>query len=402
MAKIVLVWEMGADLGHVTRLDALARHLSERGHIVTAIFCDTTGVQQLYPPLTTPPYQIVQGPTWPARHQKLSRPPASLAEVLLSVGFYRAQVIVEKLVHWRTLFANLQADIILYDYAPTALLATRQYPCKRVNLSDPFSKPPACFPLPRFDQTAKVSEQNLATSEQRLVATTNQALREVGLKEIAYAHELFSADKTFLLSIRELDPFAHLRKSDEDYTGQFEIPSSAKRPITWSTGSAKKVFAYLKPSYPQLNNFLKALTRADVQGRFFIPNATSDSLQICRDSNIEIATTPYDLSNLSQCDLTICHSGHSTLLGGILRGVPSLLIPLQQEQMSVARKAVSSGFALILGHGIAEEKDILMPLNQLLVGTGFRRAAQDCAMRYQNHFAKSTLETVVEYVESCR
>lgn len=400
MAKVVLVWEMGADLGHVTRLDALARHLGERGHAVTAIFCDTTGIQRLYPPSTKPSYQILQGPSWPTRHQKLSRPPASLAEVLLSVGFYRPEVIVEKFVHWQALFAHLQADIIFYDYAPTALLATRRYPCRRINLSDPFAKPPACFPLPRFDQVANVSEQNLAVSEQRLVTATNQALKQVGLDEIAYAHELFAADKTFLLSIPELDPFAHLREGD-DYIGQFETPASAGLQLQWSGTKSKKVFAYLKPSYPQLNNFLRILTRTDIQGQFFIPNAQQETLAICLDSKIKIASEPYDLSNLDQCDITICHGGHSTLLRSILNGVPALLIPLQQEQLSVAQKAVNSGIALMLGNGISEESAILSTINHLLYDDSLHRTAQACAVRYRNHFAKSTLETVAEYVESC-
>lgn len=401
MAKVALVWEMGADLGHVTRLDALARHLVLRGHTVIAIFSDTTEIPRIYPPPSRPPYQILQGPSWPTRHQKLSRPPASLAEVLLSVGFYRPEVLIEKLTHWQTLFANLQVDIIFFDYAPTALLATRQFPGKRVNLCDPFSKPPECFPLPRFDSNAKVSEQNLAISEQRLVTATNQALREVGLNGITYAYELFSADKTFLLSIPQLDPFANLRKADEHYLGEFEISNAAKQPITWNNAhSAKKVFGYLKTSYPNLQNLLAALIRTDIQGRFFIPNAQMDIVGICRGTNIEITTTPYDLANLEECDLTICHGGHSTLLRSILSGVPTLLIPLQQEQLSVTQKAATSGVALMLGNGISAEQDILSPLNQLLYEDRFRRAARACAAHHQNQPAKSALDTVSEYVES--
>lgn len=400
MAKVVLVWEMGADLGHVTRLDTLARHLCERGHTVTAIFSDATAIQRISTAATTHFYPILQGPSWPMRRQKLSRPPASLAEVLLSAGFYRSNVIAEKLLHWKALFSKMQADIILYDYAPTALLATRKFTGRRINLSDPFSMPPESVPLPRFDQNAKVSEQNLIISEQRLVAATNEALREVGLDEIAHAYELFKGDKSFLLSIPELDPFSHLRNSD-DYIGLLEAPNFEKRKLLWnSRDKAKKVFGYLKPSYPQLNRFLKALGGAHIQGRFFIPDARQDTLDICRESNIEISDTPYDLSNLSECDLAICHAGHSTLLGNVLNGVPTLLIPLQQEQLSVTQKAISGGFALGLGHDIAEERHIISALDQLLHNDSFRRKAQSCAEYYRKRFSKSTLQTIVEYVES--
>ena len=210
-----------------------------------------------------------------------------------------------------------------------------------------------------------------------------------------------SAVAPVLVAVPDLDPFANLRKADENYLGEFEISNSAKQPITWNNAhSAKKVFGYLKTSYPNLKSLLAALIRTDIQGRFFIPNAQMDIIGICRGTNIEITTTPYDLANLEECDLTICHGGHSTLLRSILSGVPTLLIPLQQEQLSVTQKAVTSGVALMLGHGISAEQGILSPLSQLLYEDSFRRAARECATRHQNQPAKSALNNVAEYVES--
>jgi UDP:flavonoid glycosyltransferase YjiC (YdhE family) len=398
MAKVVLVWEMGADLGHITRLDALARHLCSRGHVVTAIFSDLREIQRIYSH-HNPPYQVLQGPSWTDRRLKLTRPPASLTEVLLSVGFYKSEIVAEKLLQWKTLFADLQADIILFDYAPTAQLAARQYSWHKVNLGDPFSTPPIRSPLPLFDFNAKISDANLMISDQRLVDVINQALRKVELDEIQYAHELFSADKTFLLSIPEIDPFAHWRTS-EHYVGLLKTQNNGDVNLNWRDAPGKKVFGYLKPAYPHLKQFLQAVSKLDLQGRFFIPNAPQDLLDQYQQSNIEIVTTPYDISSLEQCDLVVCHGGHSTVLHSVLNGVPVLLIPLQQEQLSVTQKAVTCGLGLWLGHGVSDVEQIRATIQATVTDSSLRLATENCASRSRQCLTSPAMEVITDYVES--
>lgn len=400
MAKVVLVWEMGTDLGHVTRLDALARHLCERGHSVTAIFSDLREIQRIYPHPHLPPYRVLQGPSWMDRRLKLTRPPASLTEVLLSVGFYKSEIVTEKLQQWKALFASLQVDAILFDYAPAAQLAARQYAWHKINLGDPFSTPPVRSPLPLFDLNAKVSDANLMISDQRLVDVVNQALREVELAEIRYAYELSSAHKTFLLSIPELDPFAHLRTS-EQYIGLLKTPSIGGLNLNWNNTPTKKVFGYLKPIYPHLKQFLQAISNLGIQGRFFIPHAPQELIDQYRQSNIEIVTRPYDISSgLEQCDLVVCHGGHSTLLHSVLNGIPALLIPLQQEQLSVTQKAMTCGLAMWLGHGVSDEEQIRATIQIAMTDPRLQLATENCARRCQPYFTSPAMETIADYVES--
>lgn len=404
MAEIVLVWEMGADMGHVTRLDALAKRLIQRSHKVTCILCDLTGLQQLYHQGQTAPYQIVQGPSWPNLYAKLSRPPANLAEVLLSVGFHKPQVIAEKLAQWRSIFAQLNPDLIIYDYAPTALLASRDLTCKKIGLDDPFSKPPARAPLPAYDVAAKISTANLLVSETRLINTINPVLTEFQLRPIEHVYDLFATDESLLLSIKELDPFAHLR-ADAHYLGPIATNEVLGRPLEWDAHStAKKVFAYLKPSYPKLSEFLTCITQLDIQGRIFIPGAQvaiqTQTLQQTQTSPIQFSDQPYDLSQLQQCDLVICHAGHSTLVQAALCGVPALVIPLQQEQLSSAQKSIASGLALGLGHGVTDPAVINAAIKTLLDDNNFKIRAQQCAEHYQKIFTRPALEIIVHTVES--
>lgn len=398
MAKVVLVWEMGTDLGHISRLDALAQHLGRRGHQVTCIFSDLSEISRLHAHLKAPPYRILEGPKWQERKQKLSRPPASLTEVLLAVGFYKPQTIIEKITQWRRLFADLEADVIVYDYAPTALLATRDLSCLKLNLGDPFSLPPARSPLPIFAHEVKISEANLLVSERRLVDTTNESLRTFSLSEIQFVHEIFSADKNFLLSIPELDPFSFIR-STEHYIGPFHVQQSGSRHLNWENNTRKRIFGYLKPLYPQLREMLSAVSSLDIQGRFFIPGAPQDLLSTYRNSNIEIVTTPYDLTELNQCDLVICHAGHSTLTQSVLNGVPSLLIPLQQEQMCITQKAIFSRLAAGMSYQLAESESLRTILKNLLNDMNLRYRVETCAEHYRQHFTESVLDTLTEHIE---
>lgn len=407
MAEVVLVWEMGADMGHLTRLDTLAKRLVERGHGVTCIFCDLTGLQRLYPPQQTPPYHLLQGPSWPNQYAKLSRPPANLAEVLLAVGFHKPQVIAAKLAQWRAIFAHLKPGLIIYDYAPTALLATRDLACPKIGLDDPFSKPPARVPLPAYDRDANLSDANLTLSETKLINTLNPVLAEFQLQPIAQVYDLFATDESLLLSIPELDPFAHLREC-ANYLGPITAPNNTdKQPLDWDPhSSAKKVFAYLKPSYPKLKEFLACITQLDIQGRFFIPGAGAaiqrETIQpLKHNSPIQISEQPYDLAkNLHQCDLVICHGGHSTLVQTALCGVPALVIPLQQEQLSSAQKSVASGLALGLGHGVSDPVTIQAAAKTLLDDADFRQRTVQCAQHYQKVFTRPALDIIVETVES--
>jgi UDP-N-acetylglucosamine:LPS N-acetylglucosamine transferase len=403
MSKIVIVWEMGADLGHVTRLDAVAKCLAKRGHSVTCVFRDLDEIQRSYGSIQAPPYKVLQGPRWPIRYSKLSRPPANLVEVLLSIGYHKQELLVTRIAEWRSIFANLDPDLAIFDYAPTALLATRDKSCNKISLDDPFSKAPDIFPLPSFDPDAKVSTANLTISETKFLQIVNQAISKFELSPITQASDIFATHKSFLLSIPELDPFAHLRNSSI-YLGPIDNNSNkSKKALNWDEKSrTPKVFAYLKPDYASLNIFLAAISQLNIQGRFFIPGADQEILSRYRNTKIEISTSPYDLSkDMELCDLVVCHGGQSTLTKSVLNGIPALVIPLQQEQLSTTHACVANGLGLGLGHGVVDIDKIRAVIHTLLSNADFQDNAKRCAAHYQTRFTQPALEVVVKHVDSC-
>lgn len=397
MAKIVLAWELGADLGHISRLDALAKRLQQKGHSVTLALSSASELQRLYPENSSPLYKVVSAPQWPDKPLKLSREPANLSEILLALGYYKHDALMQRVQRWQQVFSSLTPNLIVFDYAPTALLAARDIHCPKISVDDPFTRPPDLSPLPSYDQS--ISAQNLLLSDNKLIEVVNKVLDALGLEKIQHVYDIFRTSKTFLLSIPELDSFSAWRNADQ-YIGPIKTSTACARKLNWTLATpTKKIFAYLKPSYPAIREFLTTLAQSDLEIKIFLPGASAEILDLCADCGLDIATTPFDLSDLNQADLAICHGGHATSLQAILQGVPLLIIPLQQEQLVTARKCIASGFALGLGARVTDRDKMTGLLQRLLNESELRANARACAAKYQRQLGEPALNIIAHYVE---
>ncbi len=145
---------------------------------------------------------------------------------------------------------------------------------------------------------------------------------------------------------------------------------------------------------------MAAASSLDIQGRFFIPGAPQSLVDTYQNSNIEVMTTPYDLTDLNQSDLVICHAGHSTLAQSILNGIPSVLIPLQQEQMCITQKAIFSRISEGISHQLSDVESLRGILINTLNDMSLRHRVKNCAEHYRQRFTKSVLDTLTEQIEN--
>ena len=83
MSRILLVWELGGNLGHITPLLALAKALRGRGHDVSFAL-DTRLASDV---LTREAFAFVQAPMVRSTAPDLPREPASYPEILFHYGF---------------------------------------------------------------------------------------------------------------------------------------------------------------------------------------------------------------------------------------------------------------------------------------------------------------------------
>ena len=90
MAHFYLCWELGAGLGHAARLKSIALPLRARGHRVSFVLRDLVQPRRL---LQVCGSDMLQAPVWLHRTAGLPQVQASLAEILLAVGYLDADAL---------------------------------------------------------------------------------------------------------------------------------------------------------------------------------------------------------------------------------------------------------------------------------------------------------------------
>ena len=83
MAKVLLAWELGANLGHLGPLSILGRELAARGHEPVFAVRDLRHADQL---VGRHGFRYLQAPLWQQPADSNS-PPVSYSEILQRVGF---------------------------------------------------------------------------------------------------------------------------------------------------------------------------------------------------------------------------------------------------------------------------------------------------------------------------
>src|SRR6185436_7968476 len=118
---MLLAWELGGDYGHLMRFLTISRELVRRGHEPVLALRELTFVDTV---LGDEPYAVFKTPIWAARVTGLPAP-ISFAETLMRLGFMHPSALAGLCRGWRALVDAITPRLILFDYAPTALLATR-------------------------------------------------------------------------------------------------------------------------------------------------------------------------------------------------------------------------------------------------------------------------------------
>ena len=373
MPTVLYAWEMGTGLGHVMQFAQLARGLLKNGHRVVAIVKELKTARAafasevcLLPAPPTPP------------HPTIKRITESFAYLLGDYGFRDDETLGALTCAWRNLFEIVKPDLIIFDHSPTALLAARGLPARRVLIGMGYIVPPDRYPLPHVRPTSEVTEDELARGEDQILCRVNRLLKSWALPTLGRLGQLFSdVQQTYLMTFPELDPYARFRPPDARFWGAVVARGGASP--HWPPGSGRKVYAYLRnfPALPELLDFLKGsglptLIYGDVdpltRDRF-----TSPTLRFAGER-----LDPVRVAH--ECDVQIMTSGHGSVATVLLAGKPSLQLPLYQEQGLNARAVCKLGAGL--DASIEDGKRVIQKLEQLLGSEQYAQGARRFAQRY--------------------
>ena len=172
MSRVLCAWEFGGDLGHIHRLMPIARELRAMGHEVSFALRDDL---HLDAPISEG-FEAFVAP----RLRAPARPnpwPLSFAEVLLNIGFDDRAALAGAVRAWRSLYELLHPDIVVAEYAPTALLAARALDLPRVTVGAGFSVPVLGDPLPALRGWEPAQDGALRTLDDRVVSSVIAAAK---------------------------------------------------------------------------------------------------------------------------------------------------------------------------------------------------------------------------------
>jgi UDP-N-acetylglucosamine:LPS N-acetylglucosamine transferase len=378
VGRILLVWQLGGNFGHILPLLGLAKELRSRGYRVAFALENTRSAAGV---LAGHKFPFVQAPVLRSAAPNLPREPASYPEMLFHFGFADPGALASALRAWREIYRKVAPQLIVFDHAPTALLAARDIGIPRVVFGTGFASPPRLTPMPSIRPWQDILLERLGASEQRALDTANSALRAINAPPLRFFHELFDAEENILATLPELDHYG--ARPNVRYWGPMFNHAQGLKPH-WPDGKRRKAFVYIRPNSLAFRPLARALqiTATEIRTLWFAPGLTADACAKLETPSLRFVAEPVDIQPAARsADMAILHGGHGTTAAALLAGVPLLLLPEHIEQMLLGRHVAA------LGAGVALNSEslgcnLMSTVEQLILDARFRTHARTFATKY--------------------
>lgn len=393
MSNILLAWEFGENWGHLSRDLPVVRHLRTAGHQVLCAVHDTRIAAEILEPASIP---FVQAPI-SCRIARTIKPVESYAELLIASGYGERTTLRGLVNGWRSLFNLFKPDVIIIDYAPTALLAARTKNIATVLTGSGFELPPHSCPLPSFQARGKPSKENLLLAEEIALRNINHVLAHFSTKPLSQFADVFHGEHKILTTFPELDHFGV--RSGQIYAGPvYELPQA--HPAKWhETDAAPRIFAYLRPWIPCVEDLILALQASGANVICAFPGITASQIQRFQTPLMQIFPMAVSIAPLlTSADLVIGY-GSGTIAAALLAGVPLLLIPRWSEQVLASLRVEALGAGLSVKRKPTQASYSAM-INTLLSEPGFRTAAIRFAKKYTDFNKDKAVNYIVDTIQS--
>ncbi|MAT50272.1 MAG: hypothetical protein CMK32_03695 [Porticoccaceae bacterium] len=352
MARVLCVWEMGSALGHLANLRPFVEAACGAGHQVTLAAKELQNIDAV---LSGLPMTLFQAPYF--HRQPRRRYPRLMSYSQLVLQRFESPFELDILCRaWNSIFDAVRPDLVIYDFAPSAMIASLGQAWQKWIVGSGFLVPRTDLPyLGLFPGVVKnpANARQLRDGEQRLLALVNGQLEQRGMRPLADVREIITqADQQLLLTLPELDHGGS--RNVGDYLGI--PPQLAGEIMRWPKRGACRVFAYLS-AFPHLEKLLSELSGEAYSAVIYSRDIGDDTR--ARFPAIHFLDSPADMALvIEHADLVINMASHVTCAQCLMGGVPQLMIPLRQEQALLARRIADQGAGVIL----TREEDIAIAL----------------------------------------
>ncbi len=391
MAKILVVWEMGGNLGHIGNLLPVALGLRELGHEVVFCLQKSEYASHL---ISTHGFLALPAPVLPPLPPN-GHPLHSYADILLQIGFGKPESLLQTVKQWRSLFQQQMPDLLLLNAAPTAALAAIGCSFKTILYGNGFDLPPPTSPLPPTRSWVNTPLPQLHLIETRLQDAINWVLAHLKQPVLPTLVDFMQVHERMLITVRELDHYPQRQK--EKYWGAW-IATGEGQKFSWRNGRKYRVFAYLRAAIIPIEKAIGQMD--DRQCEYAIIAPDLDDAQCRRWSNdyLQVLNQPIRLQDaMDDCHLAICHSGMGMMTSFLLHGIPLLMLPNQLEQFIISRNVAQQGVGMMLN-----PQDTRLPManaiKQLLAQPQYRHNAKAFAKKYPQQTTSLWMSAILAHL----
>lgn len=364
-ARILCVWELGGNLGHLTNLKLFVDEALARGHQVSLAVRELDHIDKVFSDYDLPLYQT---PRIRPLSTEDESPMLSYVDMLARQVFSNSTQLNTLFSAWESLFGAVNPDLVIYDHSPTALIASSEQPWQKWVVGSGFLVPRSTGDyLGVFPDVPKNSKNDelLEAVEGEVLGLINGVLNERSLKPWESLSELFDqCERNLLLTIPELDHFGV--REDGCYLGAKHgnggsEPKWPKRP---EATNSVRVFIYVN-DFLGLDALLSELVRQRARVIVYCKDLPT-SIRQKHEREIMIVEKPVNIELVcQQSDYVICNGGHGVLAQAYVAGVPLLLIPLQREQYLLSIRVKQQRRALLVSPGVVQYQKVLKALWEL-------------------------------------
>ncbi|MFZ6646148.1 glycosyltransferase [Undibacterium sp. TJN25] len=386
MKKIVIAWELGSGLGHILRLVPLVERFIQQDCEVVLVLRDLTHAHLFS---QKPGCVVLPAPFLSSSAPRYAH--ETYADLLIESGFRDWESLYGLVRGWQSLYALLNPDLILMDYAPSALLAARICGVKTAWFGSGFFYPPPADSLPSFRHWLDNVKSDAAFQRERQVlAVVNKVLEMSQREHLSCLPDLFQVDHNFLCTWPELDCYE--RPDGTEYWGEcFARERGAEEP--WPDGRSEGIFCYVKAEQASAEPMLQALQTSCIPTLVYISNVPKVWVQRYSTKYLRFCEQPVNLSaSLKTALLVVCPAGEGTIAATLLAGKPLLLLPFHAEQFGNAAKVEKIGAGINARR--FHQPNLPRLLNQLLGDPSYRRAAQAFSSKYASFSTDMQLDRI--------
>jgi len=321
VARILVGYERGENLGHYRRLAPVAEALAAEGHQVTFFLRNPYDCRAQ---ITKNPLPFIQSPDLvpPNPAERVPKKMGAYSDIMVYCGFSNLQSLFTATLAWRTIFDQLRPDLIVCDHSPVICFAAYgRIPV--IQVGSGFTIPPAqdeTFPGFQPGKTANVPPAEI-------VALMNEVQSRLGGPKVPSVTAPLRTTGRLVCTLKGLDPYKDQRQ--DPVVGPTE---GLQAPMPLPDKPA--VFAYLGIEHRITPKMLAVLKESTLPVEAYVRGMTPATAKKYARPGLTFYKSPQPIEQvLSRATLAIHHGGSGMSLACCSAGRPQIALPIHEETL---------------------------------------------------------------------